>query len=184
MRPMVVSLGQVAAKRNSIRKYEGWPCPMPEFCNAGKTYGKAVRVPRATKKFEQRYKGRTSVERVNTRLKIFWGEDDGNVKRSCCFHAWVGAVLAVHAPSRRSWPVRLADKLPGQAHAMIDMSYHFDNLTCGSPPNERTAPWPSSTSPKLAHICAGLCEPFRFGRTTKSKRSSWQIFFRRWRIAL
>ncbi len=82
---------------------------MSAICNAGKSYGKTVRVPRevdlrrfpalprGTKKFEQRYKGRTSVERVNGRLKIFWGIDDGNVKGSRRFHAWVGAVMAVHA---------------------------------------------------------------------------------------
>ena len=63
---------------------------MSSVCNAGKSYGKTVRVPRqvdprrfpalprATKKFERMYKGRTAVERVNGRLKIFWGVDDGN----------------------------------------------------------------------------------------------------------
>jgi hypothetical protein len=30
-------------------------------------------LPRATKKFEQMYKGRTAVERVTARLTIFWG---------------------------------------------------------------------------------------------------------------
>jgi hypothetical protein len=61
-------------------KHEGWECPMSKDCNAGKSYGKTVRVdrevdlrrlpslPRATKKFERMYKGRTSVERVNARL--------------------------------------------------------------------------------------------------------------------
>ena len=90
-------------------KHEGWGCPMSEVCNAGKTYGKTVRVnreidprrfpalPRATKKFERMYKGRTSVERVNARLKIFWGVDDGNVTGSRRFVAQVGVVLAVHA---------------------------------------------------------------------------------------
>ncbi|MCB9925486.1 MAG: hypothetical protein H6822_25280 [Planctomycetaceae bacterium] len=34
---------------------------------------------------------------MNARLKIFWGVDDGNLKGSRRFHAWVGAVLAVHA---------------------------------------------------------------------------------------
>jgi Transposase DDE domain/Transposase domain (DUF772) len=89
--------------------HEGWECPMSAVCNAGKTYGKTVRVPRevdlrrfpalprATKKFEQKYKGRTSVERVNARLKIFWGVDDGNVTGSRRFVAEVGVVLAVHA---------------------------------------------------------------------------------------
>jgi hypothetical protein len=89
--------------------HEGWECPMSQICNAGKKYGKTVRVPRevdlrrfpalprATKKFEQLYKGRTAVERVNGRFKIFWGLDDGNLKGSRRFHAWAGAVLAVHA---------------------------------------------------------------------------------------
>ena len=43
------------------------------------------------------YKGRTAVERVNARLKIFWGVDDGNVTGSRRFVAQVGVVLAVHA---------------------------------------------------------------------------------------
>lgn len=89
-------------------KHEGWDCPMSEICNAGKSYGKTVRVsqeleprrfpalPRATKKFEQRYKGRTAVERVNGRLKEFWGVDDGNVTGSRRFVAQVGVVMAVH----------------------------------------------------------------------------------------
>jgi hypothetical protein len=90
-------------------KHEGWECPMSAVCNAGKSYGKTVRVPRgvdlrrfpalprATKKFERMYKGRTAVERVNARLKLFWGVDDGNVKGSRRFVAQVGVVLAVHA---------------------------------------------------------------------------------------
>jgi Transposase DDE domain/Transposase domain (DUF772) len=90
-------------------KHEGWDCPMSPICNAGKSYGKTVRVdreidprrfpalPRATKKFERMYKGRTAVERVNARLKIFWGADDGNVRGSRRFVASVGVVLAVHA---------------------------------------------------------------------------------------
>ena len=53
--------------------------------------------PRATKKFERLYKGRTAVERVNARLKVFWGADDGNVTGSRRFVAQVGVVLAVHA---------------------------------------------------------------------------------------
>jgi len=90
-------------------KHEGWDCPMSNICNAGKSYGKTVRVsrqldprrfpslPRATKKFERMYKGRTSVERVNARLKVFWGVDDGNLTGSRRFVAQVGVVLAVHA---------------------------------------------------------------------------------------
>jgi hypothetical protein len=90
-------------------KHEKWECPMSKVCNAGKSYGMTVRVarevdvrrfpalPRATKKFERLYKGRTAVERVNSRLKVFWGIDDGNVSGSRRFVAQVGVVLAVHA---------------------------------------------------------------------------------------
>lgn len=90
-------------------KHEGWECPMSSLCNAGKTYGKTVRVPqesdlrrfpplpRSTKKFEELYKGRTAVERVNARLKLFWGVDDGNVTGARRFTAQVGLVMIVHA---------------------------------------------------------------------------------------
>ena len=54
-------------------------------------------IPRATKQFERLYKGRTAVERVNARLKIFWGIDDGNVTGATRFYAKVGAVMLVHA---------------------------------------------------------------------------------------
>jgi hypothetical protein len=89
-------------------RHEGWTCPHDAVCNAGKSYGKTVRVdrttdlrrfppiPRATKKFERLYNGRTSVERVNARCKIFWGVDDGNITGSRRFHAMVGAVMIVH----------------------------------------------------------------------------------------
>jgi hypothetical protein len=90
-------------------RHEGWPCPHDAACNAGKSYGKTVRVkqtidlrrfppiPRATKKFERKYCGRTAVERVNARLKLFWGADDGNLVGAYRFHAMVGVVMAVHA---------------------------------------------------------------------------------------
>jgi len=89
-------------------KHEDWKCPLSSVCNAGKTYGLTVRVkqeldlrrfpsiPRATKQFERLYKGRTSVERVIARLKIFWGADDGNVTGAGRFHALVGTVMIVH----------------------------------------------------------------------------------------
>ena len=89
-------------------KHESWDCPMSSVCNAGKTYGLTVRIkqeldlrrfpsiPRATKQFERLYKGRTSVERVIARLKIFWGADDGNVTGAARFHALVGTVMIVH----------------------------------------------------------------------------------------
>lgn len=102
------------AKRETLKyrcpaKHEGWRCPMSKVCNAGKTYGLTVRVkrhidlrrfppvPRATKKFERLYKGRTAVERVNGRLKVFWGADDGNVTGSRRFHAKIATVMVVHA---------------------------------------------------------------------------------------
>ena len=90
-------------------KHEGWQCPMSKICNAGKSYGLTVRVkreidlrrfppiPRATKKFQKLYKGRTAVERVNARLKVFWGADDGNVTGSRRFHAKIGVLMIVHA---------------------------------------------------------------------------------------
>jgi hypothetical protein len=89
-------------------RQEGWSCPSEAFCNAGKEYGKTVRVdctvdlrrfppiPRATKKFERLYRGRTAVERVNARLKIFWGVDDGNIRGARRFAGMVGAVMVVH----------------------------------------------------------------------------------------
>ena len=98
-----------ALKYRCPARHEGWECPMSSVCNAGKSYGKTVRVdravdlrrfpalPRATKKFERRYNGRPSVERVNALLKIFWGVDDGNVMGARRFAAAVGVVLAVRA---------------------------------------------------------------------------------------
>ena len=90
-------------------KHGGWECPMSSICNKNKSYGLTVRVPRsidlrrfpplprATKKFERLYKGRTAVERVNGRLKLFWGADDGHVYGSRRFVAKVGTVMVVHA---------------------------------------------------------------------------------------
>lgn len=87
---------------------EGFRCGSAKKCNGGKSYGLTVRVPqeidlrrfpsipRATPSFERLYKGRTSVERVNDRLKVFWGLDDGNVVGSRRFCAHVVAVLVVH----------------------------------------------------------------------------------------
>lgn len=87
---------------------EGFRCASATKCNAGKSYGMTVRVPqaidlrrfpsipRATAQFERLYKGRTSVERVNDRMKVFWGLDDGNVVGSRRFCAHVVAVLIVH----------------------------------------------------------------------------------------
>jgi hypothetical protein len=89
-------------------RHQGWECRSDAVCNAERDYGLTVRVkqeidlrrfpevPRATKQFERLYKGRTAVERVNARLKIFWGVDDGQVYGARRFHAQVGAVMVVH----------------------------------------------------------------------------------------
>lgn len=89
--------------------HEGFECPMSSICNEGLKYGKTVRVdqeidlrrfpsiPRATKKFERLYNGRTAVERVNARMKIFWGSDDGNIVGPTRFFGLLGAVMIVHA---------------------------------------------------------------------------------------
>lgn len=89
-------------------RHQDWTCPSDERCNADRDYGLTVRIPceldlrrfppipRATKQFERLYKGRTAVERVNGRLKIFWGADDGNIAGSRRFHGFVGAVMVVH----------------------------------------------------------------------------------------
>jgi hypothetical protein len=89
-------------------RHGDWECPSDAACNGERKYGLTVRVkqeidlrrfpsiPRATKQFERLYKGRTAVERVNARLKIYWGIDDGQVYGSRRFHAHVGAVLVAH----------------------------------------------------------------------------------------
>jgi hypothetical protein len=88
--------------------HQRWKCPSLERCNCGRSYGMTVRVkrdidlrrfpeiPRATKKFERLYRGRTSVERVNARLKVFWGADDGNITGSQRFHGTLGVVMLAH----------------------------------------------------------------------------------------
>jgi hypothetical protein len=90
-------------------RHEGWTCPHDAVCNADKDYGRTLRVkcdidlrrfppiPRATMKFDRMYDGRTAVERVNGRLKIFWGADDGNISGASRVHAFVGVVMVVHA---------------------------------------------------------------------------------------
>lgn len=87
--------------------HEGWTCPSDVRCNAERDYGLIVRVPctldlrrfppipRATRQFEEKYKGRTASARVNARLKIFWGVDDGNITGSRRFHGYIGAVMVV-----------------------------------------------------------------------------------------
>lgn len=100
-------------KRGTIKyrcpaRHSGFDCPSDAVCNGAREYGLTVRVkqeidlrrfpsiPRATKQFERLYAGRTAVERVNGRLKIFWGIDDGQVYGSRRFHAHVSAVMVVH----------------------------------------------------------------------------------------
>ncbi len=89
-------------------RHGGWSCPSDARCNGERKYGLTVRVkqeidlrrfpsiPRTTKQFERMYKGRTAVERVNARFKVFWGIDDGQVYGSRRFHGHVGAVMVVH----------------------------------------------------------------------------------------
>ena len=89
-------------------RHNGWTCPSDDRCNRGKTYGKTkrvaceieprrfCRVPRGTKKFQRLYKGRTAVERVNSRLKVFWGMDDGNVTGNQRFAAKFATVMLTH----------------------------------------------------------------------------------------
>lgn len=90
-------------------RHRGFACASDAVCNAGRQFGKTVRVkqdidlrrfppiPRATKTFEREYKGRTAVERVNARAKVFWGADDGNVTGPERFHAKVGVIMLIHA---------------------------------------------------------------------------------------
>lgn len=89
-------------------RQKNWRCPSEKRCGQGRAWGLTVRipqeldlrrfpaVPRATKKFERLYKGRTAVERVNARLKVFWGADDGNVTGPHRFWANVSIVMLVH----------------------------------------------------------------------------------------
>jgi len=89
-------------------RHEDWKCPSDAKCNGNSSYGKTVRVkceldlrrfppiPRATKEFERRYKGRSAVERVNGRIKLFWGADDGNVAGAERFHAHLATIMLVH----------------------------------------------------------------------------------------
>jgi Transposase DDE domain len=89
-------------------RHQDWDCLSATVCNGERAYGLTVRVkqeidlrrfpgiPRATKQFERLYAGRTAVERVNGRLKIFWGIEDGQVYGARRFHGLVGAVMVVH----------------------------------------------------------------------------------------
>lgn len=101
--------GRGTLKYRCPARAEGWTCPYDQVCNKGLKYGKTVRVhreidlrrfppiPRATKKFERLYKGRTAVERVIARLKVFWGADDGNITGPERFHGYLATIMIVHA---------------------------------------------------------------------------------------
>jgi hypothetical protein len=90
-------------------RHEGLDCQSDKKCNGCSSYGKTVRVkceldlrrfppiPRATMEFERRYNGRTSVERINARTKVYWGADDGNVTGAERFHAHLATIMLVHA---------------------------------------------------------------------------------------
>ncbi len=101
------------AKRGTLKyrcpaMHRKWDCPCHGRCNKDKCYGLTVRVkqsldlrrfppiPRATRTFERLYTGRTASERVQARLKIFWGVDDGNVAGGAGFLASVGLVMGAH----------------------------------------------------------------------------------------
>ena len=89
-------------------RQQNWNCPSERHCSQGRAWGLTVRVPqaqdlrrfpaipRATKMFERLYSERTAVERVNARLKIFWGVDDGNITGARRFWANVSVVMLVH----------------------------------------------------------------------------------------
>jgi Transposase DDE domain len=88
-------------------RHEDWKCPSEGRCNQGREFGMIVRVdpkidlrrfppiPRATKTFQEQYKGRTAVERVIGRTKVFWGADDGNLTGSRRFCAYLGVIMVV-----------------------------------------------------------------------------------------
>lgn len=89
-------------------RQEGWNCPHDAACNAGHPRDRTVHVARAmdlrhsssigrtTKTFERMYGLHTCTQRVNARLKIFWGADDGKIAGARRFHAFIGAVMIVH----------------------------------------------------------------------------------------
>lgn len=98
-------------------RHEGFDCPSDSRCNGCSSYGKTVRVkceldlrrfppiPRATLEFEKRYDGRTAVERVNGRVKVYWGANDGNVTGAQRFHAHLWTIMLVHV-AMANWLAR------------------------------------------------------------------------------
>jgi len=132
--------------------HHGEACPSREKCNGQKKYGLVVRracaedlrrfpaIGRATKQFERRYQGRTAVERVNGRLKVFWGADDGNVVGSRRLHAHVGVVLVVHLALTR-WlagqPRREGTRGVGSLSASAQARARLDAEHAGEPPPDQ-----------------------------------------------
>ena len=103
------------AKRGTLKyrcpaRHRGWACPCDGRCNQDRGYGLTVRVkqsldlrrfppiPRATKTFERLYSGSSANERVNARLKIFWGADGLTTwRRAPCAAACSGMASIPHA---------------------------------------------------------------------------------------
>jgi hypothetical protein len=89
-------------------RQQNWRCPSERRRGKGRAWGLTVRVPqaqdlrrfpsipRATRKFGRLYRGRTAVERVNARLKIFWGADDGNITGPHRFWDNVSVMMLIH----------------------------------------------------------------------------------------
>ena len=129
----------------------GYSCPSDKKCNGDSAYGKTVRVkseidlrrfppiPRGTLAFERLYKGRTAVERINARTKVYWGADDGNVTGAERFHAHLATIMLVHATTA-NWlacqpryegkslsPTRMS-QLAGQLHKLNRQSHVQNHL--------------------------------------------------------
>jgi hypothetical protein len=126
-------------------RHEGWTCPSAGRCNKDKPFGKTVRVkqaidlrrfppiPRATMEFERRYKGRTAIERVNARCKLFWGADDGNVKGAKRFHAHIATIMVVHALFATA--LAAAPRYEGKSFSPVKLSTISLALYPGNPAN-------------------------------------------------
>ena len=80
-------------RRSEARRNAGKKCGLTARVKRDVDLRRFPPIPRATKEFERLYKGRTSVERVNARLKVFWGAER--------FHAYVGAAMALQLAAPR-----------------------------------------------------------------------------------
>lgn len=131
-------------------RHEGWECPSDGRCNGCSSYGKTIRikceedlrrfpsVPRATMEFERRYKGRTAVERVNARVKVFWGADDGNVTGAERFHAHMATIMLVHG-LMANW-LAMQDRYEGKSLSPTRLSMVAAKLRKASRPKLADAP--------------------------------------------